>query len=185
MLHVYATWVESNYSTQWCYDNFIQVRSMRRARDIHEQLERLCERVELNVDVPAASADADGLRKAILAGYFYNTARLQSSADYRTIKNPQTVHVHPSSSLAKDPPKWVVFHELVFTTKEFMRNISEIRSEWLVEIAPHYYQKKDIDDGSGKRLPNQRAAALSAAANGGGGGAGAAGAPPGLGAPGR
>ncbi len=41
-------------------------------------------------------------------------------------------------------PKWVIYHELVFTTKEFMRNVIEINPEWLLEIAPHYYKQQDI-----------------------------------------
>ncbi|RDX81849.1 Pre-mRNA-splicing factor ATP-dependent RNA helicase DEAH1, partial [Mucuna pruriens] len=43
-------------------------------------------------------------------------------------------------------PRWVVYHELVLTTKEYMRQVSEIKPEWLVEIAPHYYQLKDVED---------------------------------------
>lgn len=43
-------------------------------------------------------------------------------------------------------PKWVIYHELVFTTKEYMRNIIDINPEWLLEIAPHYYKKSDIED---------------------------------------
>jgi hypothetical protein len=42
-------------------------------------------------------------------------------------------------------PKWVIYNELVFTTKEFMRELIEIKSEWLLEIAPHYYKQSDID----------------------------------------
>jgi pre-mRNA-splicing factor ATP-dependent RNA helicase DHX16 len=178
MVHVYQTWVESGYSTQWCYDNFIQVRSMKRARDVHDQLAKLCERAE--IDLEGHAADADGLRKAILSGYFYNTAKLQGTGDFRTIKNPQTVHAHPSSALAKDPPRWVVFHELVFTTKEYMRTITEIRPEWLVEIAPHFYKKSEIDEMTAKKVP--KAAGLSAQAAAGtlqpqsaGAGAGASG----------
>lgn len=30
--------------------------------------------------------------------------------------------------------------------------MSEIKPEWLVEIAPHYYSKKDIAD-EGKKMP--------------------------------
>ena len=33
--------------------------------------------------------------QAITAGFFDHTARLQKSGNYRTIKNPQTVHIHP------------------------------------------------------------------------------------------
>lgn len=41
-------------------------------------------------------------------------------------------------------PKMVIYHELVLTTKEFMRNLIEIKPEWLLEVAPHYYQNKDL-----------------------------------------
>jgi HrpA-like RNA helicase len=94
----------------------------------------------------------DGIKKAIAAGYFYHTARLQRDGSYRTVKNPTTVHLHPSSSLREALPKWVVYHELVLTSKEFMRVISEIKADWLVELAPHMYSRKDIAD-DGKKLP--------------------------------
>jgi pre-mRNA-splicing factor ATP-dependent RNA helicase DHX16 len=41
--------------------------------------------------------------------------------------------------------------------------VSEIKPEWLVEIAPHYYSKKDIAD-DGKKMPKGRG--RSAAAGG-------------------
>jgi pre-mRNA-splicing factor ATP-dependent RNA helicase DHX16 len=47
----------------------------------------------------------------------------------------------------------VVYHELVFTTKEYMRQVIEIKPEWLVEIAPHYYKRKEIEDGAGAKMP--------------------------------
>lgn len=40
-------------------------------------------------------------------------------------QNPTTVHIHPGSSLSKEVlPRWVVYHELVLTSKEFMRTVS-------------------------------------------------------------
>jgi len=48
-------------------------------------------------------------------------------------------------------PKWVIYNELVFTTKEFMRELIEIKSEWLLEIAPHYYKQSDIDNSLDKK----------------------------------
>ena len=35
----------------------------------------------------------------------------------------QTVHIHPGSSLVEVLPRWVVYHELVLTSKEFMRTV--------------------------------------------------------------
>ncbi len=58
------------------------------------------------------------------------------------------------------PPTWVLYHELVETAKEYMRNIITIKPEWLVEIAPHYYKPKDVEDGGampkGAKLPIAR-----------------------------
>ncbi len=49
LLKVYKAWEETNFSIQWCFENFIQHRSMKRARDVREQLLNLMERVEINL----------------------------------------------------------------------------------------------------------------------------------------
>ncbi|XP_027168695.1 pre-mRNA-splicing factor ATP-dependent RNA helicase DEAH1-like isoform X2 [Coffea eugenioides] len=151
LLKVYSSWKETNFSTQWCYENYIQVRSMKRARDIRDQLEGLLERVE--IEVTSNVNDLEAIKKAITSGFFPHSARLQKNGSYRTVKHPQTVHIHPSSGLAQVLPRWVVYHELVLTTKEYMRQVTELKPEWLVEIAPHYYQLKDVEDSTSKKMP--------------------------------
>ena len=101
--------------------------------------------------------DTDLSAKTQCSGYFYNTAKFTKTGEYKTIKNQHTVYIHPSSVLSKDeePPRWVLYHELAFTTKEYMRMVIGIKPEWLVEIAPHYYQTSDIDDAAAKRMPKQ------------------------------
>ncbi|KAM9851677.1 pre-mRNA-splicing factor ATP-dependent RNA helicase DHX16 [Aulostomus maculatus] len=153
LLNVYTQWVESGYSTQWCYENFIQFRSMRRARDVRDQLEGLMDRIE--VEVVSCQGDSIPIRKAVTAGYFYHTARL-SKGGYKTVKHQQTVYVHPNSSLFEEQPRWLIYHELVFTTKEFMRQVIEIESGWLLEVAPHYYKSKELEDSSNKKMPRKQ-----------------------------
>ncbi|XP_059826821.1 pre-mRNA-splicing factor ATP-dependent RNA helicase DHX16 [Hypanus sabinus] len=152
LLNVYTQWVESGYSTQWCYENFIQFRSMRRARDVREQLEGLMERIE--VELKSSAGDKILIRKAITAGFFYHTARLTRSG-YKTVKHQQSVYVHPNSSLFEEQPRWLIYHELVFTTKEFMRQVMEIDSSWLLEVAPHYYKTKELQDAASKKMPKK------------------------------
>jgi len=140
LMRCYNEWLATGYSTQWCYENYLQVRSLNKARDVREQLEHLCERVEVEIN---STHDYEPVCKAITAGYFYNTAKLCRDGSYRTVKEQHSVHIHPSSVLAKHddlPPRWLVYHELAFTTKEYMRTVAPIKSEWLLEIAPHYYQ---------------------------------------------
>ena len=72
---------------------------MKRARDVRDQLEGLMERVE--IEKATNAEDHDAIRKAIAAGFFYHTAKLQKSGSYRTVKNAMTVDIHPSSGLAK------------------------------------------------------------------------------------
>ncbi|OMO84112.1 hypothetical protein COLO4_22215 [Corchorus olitorius] len=151
LMKVYNSWRETNYSTQWCYENYIQVRSMKRARDIRDQLEGLLERVE--IELTSSESDLEAIKKAITSGFFPHSAKLQKNGSYRTVKHPQTVYIHPSSGLAQVLPRWVVYHELVLTTKEYMRQVTELKPEWLVEIAPHYYQLKDVEDPGSKKMP--------------------------------
>ena len=67
--------------------------------------------------------------QAITAGYFYHTARLGKGGQYKTVKHQQMVMVHPNSSLFEEHPRWLVYYELVFTTKEFMRQVSLFPSQ--------------------------------------------------------
>ncbi|KAI8850954.1 P-loop containing nucleoside triphosphate hydrolase protein [Chytridium lagenaria] len=163
LLSVWNQYVETNFSTAWCKENYIQFRTMKKARDVREQLVGLMERVEVSLVSNPDPANTVPIRKAITAGFFYNTARLQRSGDtYRTTKHNETVIIHPSSSLYisntnantnKQYPKWVLYFELVFTTREFMRQVIEIQSDWLLEVAPHYYKPGELEDDSNKKLP--------------------------------
>ena len=158
LMRCYKEWASTDYNTQWCFENFVQVKSMKKARDIREQLESLCDRVEIDSTVSCSEEDFSSVLKAISAGFFYNIAKLGRSGEYQTIKQPKTVYIHPSSVLAKeeDPPAWVVFFQLAFTTKEFMRQVAPIDPAWLVEIAPHYYQETDLGDIKKKKMPKAR-----------------------------
>lgn len=160
LLRCYTEWVNTDYSSQWCFEHYIQVKSMRKARDIREQLEGLCERVEVDKDLSMNPDEGglDNIIKAITSGFFYNTAKLGKSGEYQTVKQRRTVYIHPSSVLAKDeePPGWLVYFELAFTSKEFMRQVAPIKPQWLIEIAPHFYQESDVEDPKTKKMPKSR-----------------------------
>jgi pre-mRNA-splicing factor ATP-dependent RNA helicase DHX16 len=126
LLQVWNSWAETDFSMQWCFENFIQYRSMKRARDVRDQLIGLMERVDVVLMSAPNTNDNVPIRKAVTSGYFYNAAKLQRSGDsYRTIKQNQTVLIHPSSALFQVNPKVVLYFELVLTTKEYMRQVSD------------------------------------------------------------
>ena len=145
LLMVYNEWRSCGYGVSWCYENYIRYKSMKCARDIRDQLERLLETVE--IQKTSSLNDLEAIKKAITSGFSPHVARLQNGGSYSTVKRRQSAHIHPSSSLALSFPKpeWVAYHELVLTSQEYMHQVTEIRPEWLVEIAPHYYQLKEVN----------------------------------------
>jgi ATP-dependent RNA helicase DHX8/PRP22 len=37
----------------------------------------------------------------------------------------------------------VIYHELVLTTKEYMRNVLVVDPKWLIELAPKFFKQGD------------------------------------------
>jgi pre-mRNA-splicing factor ATP-dependent RNA helicase DHX16 len=158
LLNIWNQWVDSDFSFVWAKENFLQQRSLTRARDVRDQLAKLCERVEVTLSTVGA-ADLVPIQKAITAGFFPNAARLQRGGDsYRTVKNSTTVYVHPSSVLmdSNPPIKMMLYYELVQTTKEYMRSCMPIKPEWLHEAAPHFHKKKDLEALEDRKMPKDR-----------------------------
>jgi len=116
LLAVYEAWKANNYSTAWCFENFIQARSLKRAQDIRKQLVAIMERQRLSL--VSAGRAYNKIRKAIVSGFFMHAAKKDPQEGYRTIAEGQPVYIHPSSSLFHIQPDWVIYHELVQTTKE-------------------------------------------------------------------
>ncbi|OAG33947.1 hypothetical protein AYO21_11918 [Fonsecaea monophora] len=156
LLNIFNEWVDSDYSFVWAKENFLQQRSLTRARDVRDQLARLCDRVEVDASKTCGGAsNIEPVQKAITAGFFPHSARLQRDGQsYRTVKNGQVVYIHPSSVLNESRPKWVIYHELVLTSKEYMRSCMPLKPEWLIEVAPHYYKKQDLESlGVERKVP--------------------------------
>ncbi|WWC66303.1 uncharacterized protein I206_100204 [Kwoniella pini CBS 10737] len=145
LLNIFEQWAETNYSQQWCYENFMQFKSLSRVRDIRDQLAQLCDRVEVSIE--STPNEIVPVQKALTAGYFYNTARIDKGGGYRTTKNNHSVYVHPSSCLIgmQPPPRFILYYELVLTSKEYMRQCMPIEGSWLAELAPHYFNKSEIE----------------------------------------
>lgn len=164
LLNIWNQWVDSDFSYVWSRENFLQQRSLTRARDVRDQLAKLCDRVEVTISSVGAN-DMVPIQKSLTSGFFPNAARLQRGGDsYRTVKNGMAVYLHPSSTLFQINPKWVLFYELVLTSREYMRSNMPLQPEWLTEVAPHYHKKKDLETlGTDKKMPKGQGAPAASA----------------------
>jgi ATP-dependent RNA helicase DHX8/PRP22 len=141
LLNVYEAWAASKFSNPWCYENFIQSRSIRRAQDVRKQLVTIMDRYKMNII--SAGRNQLKIRKCIVSGFFMNAAKKDPQEGYKTMVEGQPVFIHPSSALFNKNPEWVLYHELVLTTKEYMRNVLVVEPKWLIELAPKFFKQAD------------------------------------------
>jgi len=129
----------------FCYDNYINARSMKSAESVREQLKRSMERLNLTM-ISTDFHDKEyypNIRKCLVAGFFMQVAHLEKSGHYLTIKDNQVVALHPSTCLTHKP-EWVLYNEFVLTSKNFVRTVTQVRGEWLIEIAANYYDVRQF-----------------------------------------
>ncbi|KAF8167396.1 P-loop containing nucleoside triphosphate hydrolase protein [Crassisporium funariophilum] len=143
LLTVYNGWKGANFSNPWCYENFIQARSMRRAQDVRKQLLGIMDRYKH--DILSAGRDFNMVRKAICSGFFRNAAKKDPQEGYKTLVEGTPVYIHPSSALFNRNPEWLVYHELVLTTREYCHNVTAVEPKWLVEVAPQFFKVADAN----------------------------------------
>ncbi|KAH6828587.1 ATP-dependent RNA helicase [Perilla frutescens var. hirtella] len=138
LLAVYEAWKAKNFSGPWCFENFVHLRSLREAQDVRKQLLSFMDKFKL--DVVSAGKNFSKICKAIAAGFFFHVARKDPQEGYRTLVENQPVYIHPRSGLFQRQPDWVIYHELVMTTKEYMCEVTVIDPKWLVELAPRFFK---------------------------------------------
>lgn len=141
ILAVYEAWKAMDYSSSWCFDNFIQYRTMKRAQDVRKQLVGIMDKYKL--DILSCGKNTVQIRKAVCSGFFKHAAKRDAQEGYKTLVETQPVYLHPSSSLYQKSPEMVVYHELVQTSREYMREVTVIEPKWLSELAPNFYKTAD------------------------------------------
>lgn len=152
LLNVYHLFKQNNEDPQWCFDNFINYRSLKSADNARCQLDRIMERLQL-VRISTDFSNIEyypNIRKALVSGFFMQAARLEKAGHYLTVKDNQEVYLHPSTSL-DHKPHWVIYNEFVLTSKKYIRTVLVIKPEWLITIAPDYYNLDNFPPCQAKR----------------------------------
>ncbi|XP_025086245.1 probable ATP-dependent RNA helicase DHX35 [Pomacea canaliculata] len=150
LLNVYKAFIKFGKNSKWCSEHFLNYKGLKRAIEIREQLKRLL----LKFKVPLVSCQDDvlKLRRCITAAFFANAVRLHYTGVYRTVRDGHELYIHPSSVLSnEEQPQWLIFNEVVHTSKEYMRDVTTIEPDWLCELAPHFYQFGTEREISAKR----------------------------------
>ncbi|MBX3159045.1 MAG: ATP-dependent RNA helicase HrpA [Deltaproteobacteria bacterium] len=155
-LKLWAFWQDARAKTsrrqlyKLCRDNFLNYNRMREWEDIHEQIVRILRELRFQPDEQPASADA--IHRALLPGLLSKLGMWNQEA--RNFVGARQIRfvIHPSSSLVRKPPQWVMAAELVETSQLFARTVAKLDPLWIERVAgplcrrshsdPHWEQKQ-------------------------------------------
>ncbi|OZJ04713.1 hypothetical protein BZG36_01812 [Bifiguratus adelaidae] len=143
LLNVYTAFVtKGQKSAKWCSQHYLNFKNLSRAMGIRSQLSGYLRRFGIQVTKSSKRASSEQIRKCLASGYFAQAAKAMEdgSGRFRTLRDGVILHTHPSSVLFTRNPQCVIFHEVVETTKNFMRDLTVVEPAWLAEEAPHFYQ---------------------------------------------
>ncbi len=154
LLNVYSQWKANNFSDFWCKKHFLHSKSLKKAKDIKEQIELIMK--SNKVPVTSSGYEWDVVRKCICSGYFYQAAKVHGFGEFVNLRTGMKLQLHPTSALfgMSDLPQYVVYHELMLTTKEYISTVTAVDPLWLVEYGGVFYSvrdKKNKDNGLKKR----------------------------------
>ncbi|KAH0734088.1 hypothetical protein KY285_009795 [Solanum tuberosum] len=139
LLNVYQQWKANEYRGDWCNDHFLQVKGLYKAREIRSQLLDILK--TLKIPLTYCGPDWDVVRKTICSAYFHNAAMLKGIGKYVNCRNRMPCNLHPTSALYGSgyTPDYVVYHEAILTTKEYMQCVTAVEPHWLAELGPMFF----------------------------------------------
>ena len=121
LLNVYQRWQQYGFRSDWCARHFVHAKALKKVREVREQLLEICKQHKFAVQ--SCGNDWDVVRRCVCSAYFDNAARMKSMGEYLNMRTGMPCHMHPSSALygMGVQPDYVVYHELVLTSKASAR----------------------------------------------------------------
>lgn len=152
MLNVFNAYKQSGESSEWCWKNYLNHRTLKSADNVRQQLSNIM--IKQGIRSTGTSIETNkeyytNIRKALTEGFFMQVAHLERGGHYLTVKDNQSVIFFPSTCLDARP-EWVLFNEFVKTTKQYIRTVTAIKGEWLIDIAPSYYDLRNFPEGAAR-----------------------------------
>ena len=161
-LEVYKAWeaVDERQRNKWCMANSVNAKAVRGVKDSVKDVVQLL-RKEVNVEVIQRFSDAqetpDKLRKLIFQCNADNLCHYlgRERAGYFAAQAGRQVHLHPSSAMRSlgSYPQWVVYDQLLQTSRDFITGITPVDDAWLEELGREQFGF-DLEEVREKKLVN-------------------------------
>ncbi|ESW98499.1 hypothetical protein KL918_002113 [Ogataea parapolymorpha] len=142
LVNIFNLFKSNGCKESWCAKNFLQYKSLRRAIEIHSQLSQIMKSQKLAI---LSNPDWDVIRKCLCASFFHQAAQFKKHGEYVNLRTGLQMKLHPTASLygMGDLPKYVIYHELLLTGREYMNYVTAVDGEWLCEFGEIFYAVKE------------------------------------------
>uniref|UniRef100_A0AAX7VKR5 RNA helicase n=1 Tax=Astatotilapia calliptera TaxID=8154 RepID=A0AAX7VKR5_ASTCA len=146
LLSVFQSCKSSDRPSAWCKENWIHWRALKSAFSVETQLRDILHRLQQKKDFPVETFDGNKselFRRCLCTGYFSNVARRSIGKVFCTMDgHGSMVHIHPSSSLFDQEGElnWVIFHDVLATSRVYIRTVCPIRYEWVKDLLPKLHE---------------------------------------------
>ncbi|KAF7198483.1 Pre-mRNA-splicing factor ATP-dependent RNA helicase prp16 [Pseudocercospora fuligena] len=143
LLTVYQQWVANGCRDRWCVQHFLHPKALRRAQEIRQQITDIM--TSNKMEIKTCGYDLDVVRECICSGYYHQAAKRKGLGEYVNLRTSVTMSLHPTSALynSGDPPDYVVYHELILTSKEYMSVATAVDAHWLADLGGVFYSVKE------------------------------------------
>lgn len=148
-LNIYNAYMESRKTgnpSKWAGRHGVSQTTLEKAYRFRSSLAAQLTHFGLGCITPYSDAvQTADILQCIAAGLFMNLGILdEATGSYHSVRDHERrrqLWLHPDSVLFKaSPPPMVLWWEALETTKAFLRDVSVTRKDWLLAVAPHYYQ---------------------------------------------
>lgn len=156
LLNVYNQWKANGYRDDWCTAHFVHSKALFKAREVRTQLLDIMKTERM--PYVSCGSDWDVVRKTICSAYFHQAARLKGIGEYFNLRSGMPCQLHPTSALygMGFTPDYIVYNDLVMTSKEYMQCVTAVDPYWLAEMGSIFYSVKQSSFGQReKRVKDQ------------------------------
>jgi len=83
--------------------------------------------------------------KSVSFDFLEYAERMKGVGEYLNIQTFMTCYLHPTSALygLGYSPEYLVYHELVYTNKEYMQCVTATDPNWLAELGPVFFSIRE------------------------------------------
>lgn len=144
----------NNYDSNWCAKHYLHAKALKRVREVRSQLADICR--TLRIQIKSSGTDWDVVRKVICSGYFHHAAKMKGIGEYVNLRTGIPSVLHPTSAIygLGFSPDYVVYHELVMTSKEYMQCVTSVDPKWLAALGPMFFSVKEAYGEKSNKFEN-------------------------------